>query len=129
MWRAEDQEWDYMNELEYIEELIGESYEMEGEDLDNYIAAYGEADYNELKNRKDDLDEWLEAVEGEIAEYQEIAQEYTDAKAADAAARMIQAQEEELNRAAEQRAADEMRIKHEREATNSRIHEVNEEIE
>jgi hypothetical protein len=131
MWRAEDQELDYQNELENIGELIGDSYTLEEGALTDWIAAYpdGEDAYNELKNRKDDLDEWLAAVEGEISEYEEVAEEYTAQKNADAAARMIEAQQEELQRAAEQRASDEKRIKHERDNAEAQIRAKEAELE
>lgn len=70
-------------------------------------------EYNEYNNRRTDLNEWLEAVEGEIQEFEEIAEEYTAAAAADAEARMAAAHLEELARAAVERDAEEKRIKQE----------------
>jgi hypothetical protein len=84
IWRAEAQEQDYKYELEEIEEAIGESYELEGTRLENWIASYGTAEYNEYNNRRGDLNEWLEAVEGELVEFTEIAEEFADAKAGEA---------------------------------------------
>jgi len=85
-------------------------------DIEAWITASGltTAEYNEYNNRRTDLNEWLEAVEGEIQEFEEIAEEYTAAAAADAEARMAAAHLEELARAAVERDAEEKRIKQER---------------
>jgi hypothetical protein len=115
--RAESQEADYTTELAEIETAIGETYEMSLEsDIEAWITASGltTAEYNEYNNRRTDLNEWLEAVEGEIQEFEEIAEEYTAAAAADAEARMAAAHLEELARAAVERDAEEKRIKQER---------------
>jgi hypothetical protein len=118
IWRAEAQEQDYLFELNEIEEAIGESYELEGDRLDAWITAYGSVEYGEYNNRKADLNEWLEAVEREIIEFTEIAGEFAEGRAAEEAARVLAAAQEELNKAASDRDAEEKRIKRERENAN-----------
>jgi len=115
IWRAEAQEQDYLYELQEIEEAIGESYNLTDDRLAEWIANYGAAEYNEYFNRRGDLNEWLEAVEGEIETFEEIAEEYADQRAAEAEARMLAAAQEELDQGARDRDAEEKRIKRERE--------------
>lgn len=121
LWRAEQQESDYLYELEEIEEAIGESYELEGEELTEWIAGYGEVAYNEYNNRRGDLNEWLEEVEGEVEHFTEVAEEFADQRADEAEARMVAAHQEELDRAAAERDNDEKRIKRETENANTAI--------
>jgi len=121
LWRAEAQESDYLYELEEIEEAIGESYELEGEELTEWIAGYGEVAYNEYNNRRGDLNEWLEEVEGEVEHFTEVAEEFADQRADEAEARMVAAHQEELDRAAAERDNDEKRIKRETENANTAI--------
>jgi hypothetical protein len=124
IWRAEAQEQDYLYELEEIEEAIGDSYALTGDRLEEWIANYGQVEYNEYNNRKGDLTEWLEAVQGEIEEFEEIAEEFADARQAETDARMLAAAQEELEQAARDRDAEEKRIKRERESANAQIREL-----
>jgi hypothetical protein len=124
IWRAEAQEQDYLYELEEIEEAIGDSYALTGDRLAEWIANYGQVEYNEYNNRKGDLTEWLEAVQGEIEEFEEIAEEFADARQAETDARMLAAAQEELEQAARDRDAEEKRIKRERESANAQIREL-----
>jgi peptidoglycan hydrolase CwlO-like protein len=83
MGRAQEQQEDYENELDYIRDNIGDTYRMEAgsSQLTDWIAAYGEDAYNEFNNRKTDLDEWLSDITAQIHEYEEQAEAYAAEKA------------------------------------------------
>ena len=102
MGRAQEQAEDYRSELDYIKDNIGDTYRMEADSdqLNDWIAAYGEDAYNEFFNRKTDLDEWLSDLNAQITRYEEYAEEYAAEKARLAEQRAIQAQQEEMALAA-----------------------------